>query len=74
VDHDHRLVVSKSRCAPLQDAVEKKPDRTWWGPFAEWLNRGDTVQQQVASRLDGLGWTGDQQASRLPFDGSLISV
>lgn len=62
VDHEHRLMVSKSRCAPLQDAVERKPDRGWWRPFVEWLNRGDTVQQQVASRLDEIGFTADQQA------------
>ncbi|MFA9432915.1 MULTISPECIES: ATP-binding protein [unclassified Egicoccus] len=62
VDHEHRLMVSKSRCAPLQDAVERKPDRAWWQPFAEWLNRGDTVQQQVTSRLDEIGFTSGQQA------------
>lgn len=61
VDHEHRLMVSKSRCAALQDAVQRKADRVWWGSFAEWLNRGDTVQQQVAGRLAEVGFTDEQQ-------------
>lgn len=62
VDHDHKLIITKSRCAPLQDAVQAKADREWWLPFVEWLNRGDTVQQQVAGRLDEIGFTSAQQA------------
>lgn len=65
VDHEHRLMVSKSRCAPLQDQVERKPDRAWWGLFVEWLNRGETVHEQLSGRFDELGLTEDEVAFAL---------
>ena len=40
MDIDHTIVVSKSRCPALADAVEKKPGKDFFKRFLDWLNSG----------------------------------
>lgn len=40
IDHDHRLVVTKSRCAPLADAVISRPGKDLADTLAAWLSSG----------------------------------
>lgn len=41
MDADNRIVISKSRFAPLQSKVQLKPDVSFFKPFVDWLNSGD---------------------------------
>jgi hypothetical protein len=40
MDTDHNLVISKSRCDFIADAVEKKPDQKFFKRILDWLNSG----------------------------------
>ena len=40
MDLDHKIVISKSRFAPLQDKVATKPTTDFFMPFVEWLDSG----------------------------------
>ena len=40
MDIDHTIVISKSRCPALADAVEKKPGKDFFKRFLDWLNSG----------------------------------
>lgn len=41
MDADNKIVISKSRFAPLQSKVQLKPDVSFFKPFVDWLNSGD---------------------------------
>lgn len=41
MDIDNKIVISKSRFAPLQSKVQLKPDINFFKPFVDWLNSGD---------------------------------
>lgn len=41
MDVDNKIVISKSRFAPLQGKVQAKPDVSFFKPFVDWLNSGD---------------------------------
>jgi len=41
MDADNKIVISKSRFAPLQSKVQLKPDVNFFKPFVDWLNSGD---------------------------------
>ena len=41
MDVDNKIVISKSRFAPLQSKVQLKPDVSFFKPFVDWLNSGD---------------------------------
>lgn len=41
MDADNKIVISKSRFAPLQSKVQLKPDINFFKPFVDWLNSGD---------------------------------
>ena len=41
MDVDNKIVISKSRFAPLQGKVQAKPDVNFFKPFVDWLNSGD---------------------------------
>lgn len=41
MDLDHRIVISKSRCAAMADKVELKPGPAFWSTFKHWLGEGD---------------------------------
>jgi hypothetical protein len=43
LDADHNLVVSKSRCARIADAVVNKPGAKWFQTVKAWLNDGSPV-------------------------------
>lgn len=43
MDVDHNLVISKSRCKVMADAVVNKPDRKFFKTLREWLNSGDAA-------------------------------
>jgi len=47
MDLDHRIVISKSRFEPLQDAVETKPTAAFFQPFVDWLNEGEIRQVET---------------------------
>jgi len=49
MDLDHKIVVSKSRFEPLQDAVETKPTEKFFRPFVEWLEKGDAKPETPAA-------------------------
>lgn len=60
---DHTLVVSKSRCDLVADAVVKKPDQKFFKTILEWLNSGAPAPEPspVKNELDELGaqlWNG----------------
>lgn len=40
MDVEHTLVVTKSRCESISDAVVKRPGPEFWQKFADWLNDG----------------------------------
>lgn len=40
MDLDHKIVISKSRFAPLQDKVATKPTVDFFKPFVDWLDSG----------------------------------
>lgn len=40
MDIDHNMIVSKSRCFAVADAVEKKPGAAWFGKVMAWLDDG----------------------------------
>lgn len=42
MDHEHRLVVTKSRCRPLTDVVIERPDDKVGRTLLDWLNEGST--------------------------------
>lgn len=40
MDLDHKLVVNKTRCAVIADAVAVKPGPAWWEKYINWLQEG----------------------------------
>jgi hypothetical protein len=42
MDLDHNIMISKSRCPQLADAVERKPGREFFNIFKKWLEDGTT--------------------------------
>lgn len=40
IDIDHKLIVSKSRCSAVADAVQLKPKGEWMQPVIDWLTSG----------------------------------
>jgi len=40
MDIDHNLIISKSRCFAVADAVQNKPDAKWFTVIANWLQDG----------------------------------
>jgi len=48
MDNDHTLVISKSRCDVISDAVVKKPGAEFWEKLANWLSSGTSPDQQKA--------------------------
>jgi len=48
MDLDHRIVISKSRYEPLQDAVETKPTAEFFQPFVDWLSEGESPRSKAA--------------------------
>jgi RecA/RadA recombinase len=52
LDHEHTLVLSKSRAAPLSDLVIRKPDARFAEAILDWLNAGvpaPTVSDYLAA-------------------------
>ncbi len=47
MDHDHRLVVTKSRCAELADAVVERPGADLGATLRAWLSDGATPPAQA---------------------------
>lgn len=45
IDHEHRLVVTKSRIASLADAVIPKPGAEFAATLRDWLNSGEAVPE-----------------------------
>ena len=41
MDLDHKIVITKSRFAPLQDKVATKPTAEFFKPFVDWLSKGE---------------------------------
>lgn len=52
IDHDHKLIVSKSRCSAIADAVIPKPGEQLAKVLAEWLGDGAEVVPVDRARLD----------------------
>ncbi len=48
MDVDNKIVISKSRFAPLQGKVQAKPDVSFFKPFVDWLNSGDANVETFA--------------------------
>jgi len=46
MDLDHRIVISKSRCDALADAVQLKPDQKFFQTFVDWLNSEESGKEQ----------------------------
>lgn len=46
IDPDHKLIVTKSRCRKLADAVITKPKADDFTPLVEWLSDGSPVAEQ----------------------------
>ena len=44
MDLDHTIVISKSRCPALADAVQNRPDSAFFTKFRDWLNDGAPTQ------------------------------
>lgn len=40
LDQNHNIVITKSRCDAMTDAVENKPGAGFWKPLVDWLNSG----------------------------------
>lgn len=43
---EHDLIVSKSRCELIADAVVNKPDGKWFKQIVDWLDSGEAVTQK----------------------------
>ncbi len=53
IDHEHRFIVTKSRCPELADAVIAKPGADVADALRAWLDDGDTpARPQEAPRVD----------------------
>jgi hypothetical protein len=50
MDLDHNLVISKSRCEFIADAVEKKPDARFFQKILDWLKTGAAPQPPSFSK------------------------
>lgn len=48
MDIEHNLIISKSRCAEMADAVVSKPDAKFWKRFADWLNSGEEPEETAS--------------------------
>jgi hypothetical protein len=48
IDADHKMIVTKSRCRKLSDAVITKPKADDFNPLVEWLSDGAAVQEKPA--------------------------
>jgi KaiC/GvpD/RAD55 family RecA-like ATPase len=50
MDTDHNLVITKSRCDFIADAVEKKPDSKFFKRILDWLNSGAPETKPAAAQ------------------------
>lgn len=63
LDIDHNLIISKSRCARITDAVVNKPDAKWFQTVKAWLSDGSplppapTHKAQAPVATNGTHWT-----------------
>jgi hypothetical protein len=46
MDTDHRMIVSKSRCSAVADAVQLKPTGAWMAPVIVWLTSGEAIKTE----------------------------
>ena len=44
MDVSHKLVISKSRCSAVADAVQLKPTGAWMEPVIGWLTSGEAIK------------------------------
>lgn len=47
MDIDHTMVVSKSRCKPIADAVVRRPTADWFVTYAKWLDSGSDTPEPL---------------------------
>jgi hypothetical protein len=50
MDLDHTIVISKSRCPQLADAVERKPGKEFFTIFKQWLENGSAPAKVTTVR------------------------
>lgn len=65
INHEHTLVVSKSRCPALADAVIHKPGKEFAEALSEWLATGSPVAdplQQIAKDAEVVSTAGELAA------------
>lgn len=54
LDYSHRLVVTKSRCAPLADAVVMKPGADFAGELKAWLAGAPSPRDELRAAVEEL--------------------
>lgn len=53
MDIDHNLMISKSRCEAMADAVVNKPNEKFFATLLNWLDEGDPVpEKEVHTHVD----------------------
>jgi hypothetical protein len=71
LDTDHNMVVSKSRCFAVADAVVNKPKAAWMGAVIAWLTDGAPVVEAPVTRPEPAdNWHGETN-SQPSFEGWL---
>lgn len=50
MDLDHTIVISKSRCPALADAVQARPNIAFFTKFRDWLNTGAPATQTIPTQ------------------------
>lgn len=73
MDVDHNLMITKSRCDIMADAVENKPAAKFWQKLLDWLNSGEEPAKVEYPEPAQTGQTLDGKDSRYDaeFDGDI---
>lgn len=52
MDTDHNLMITKSRCEILADAVENRPTAKFWQRLLDWLNSGEEPAKEEQTKTE----------------------
>jgi len=67
LDIDHNMVISKTRCFAIADAVVSKPTAAWFEPIVKWLGEGEAAPKPTpAPAPSGNGHDKPQPAPAKP--------
>lgn len=56
LDQNHNIVITKSRCDAMTDAVENKPGAGFWKPLVDWLNSGTEAKPPDATKTKPIAY------------------